>query len=290
MTAKSVREAGENPLVPNAKLRQMYIRMLTARMLDEAVTKRGKTSGRRIPTIHGQEAVRASTTIELANDDLVSDTAITAGMGLLMGGNAAFLLRGLTRTKKGSNKVWATSDVRHVLNAAGDTEERLRLSLGAALALKMQRRSGLVTAYAYKDDMRPATWRSILEIAARLELPILFIALLRNPSKEKDAETAKLCTAARAVGVPAIPVDACDAIALYRVTQESFGRLRGGDGPVLVEIVHWRDKGRRSGIGDPLEHLKESLSVRGICDAAWFKEIHKVARRQLFARSDSSKR
>lgn len=290
MTAKNVGEAGENPLVPNAKLRQMYIRMLTARMLDEAVTKRSKRNGKRIPTIHGQEAVRASTTIELTDDDLVSDTAVTAGMGLLMGGNATSLLRGLIRAKDGNDKVWAASDVRHGLSAAGDTEERLRLALGAALALKRQGRRGMVTVYAYKDDMRPAAWRSLLKTAGQFELPILFIALQRTPSKEKNAEIAKICAVARAAGLPGIPVDACDAIALYRVTQESFGRLRGGDGPVLIEIVHWQIKQRRSGIGDPLEHLKESLSIRGVCNAAWFKEIHKVARRQLFANHDSSKK
>lgn len=283
-------EAGENPLVPNAKLRQMYIRMLTARMLDEAATKRGKKNVKRIPTIHGQEAVRASTTIELMDDDLVSDTAMTAGMGLLMGGSAASLLRGLTGGNKSNDKVWAASGVRHGLSAAGDTEERLRLALGAALALKRQERRGMVTAYAYKGDMRPAAWRSILKIAAQFELPILFIALQRNPSKEKNAEIAKICAVARAAGLPGIPVDACDAIALYRVTQESLGRLRGGDGPVLIEIVHWQIQGRRNGIEDPLEHLKESLTIRKICNAAWFKEIHKVARRQLFAKRDSLKK
>ena len=74
MTAKSAGEAGENPLVPNAKLRQMYSKMLEARMLEEAVVKRVAKKGKkkRTAVIRGQEAVRVSTTIDLTQDDLVS--------------------------------------------------------------------------------------------------------------------------------------------------------------------------------------------------------------------------
>src|SRR6185369_5406368 len=44
--AKGAGDAGENPLVPNAKLKQMYTAMLEARMLEEAVKKKAHRTAR----------------------------------------------------------------------------------------------------------------------------------------------------------------------------------------------------------------------------------------------------
>src|SRR6476646_197615 len=99
--AKGAGEAGENPLVPNAKLRQMYTAMLEARMLEDAVTKkaRGAKGPGRVASIRGQEAVRVSTAIELGVEDLVSDVASSAGMGLILGGEPASLLKRFSKLK-----------------------------------------------------------------------------------------------------------------------------------------------------------------------------------------------
>src|SRR6516164_4808342 len=93
--AKGAGEASENPLVPNAKLRQMYTAMLEARTLDEAVAKKTRRSkgARQAASIQGEEAVRVSTTIELGPDDLVSDFSLSAGMGLILGGDPGSLLK-----------------------------------------------------------------------------------------------------------------------------------------------------------------------------------------------------
>lgn len=281
MTAKSAGEAGENPLVPNEKLRQMYIKMLEARVLEEAVTKRAKSRGRRgMVSVRGQEAIRVSTALELGADDLVSDAAATAAMGSILGGDARALLRGLALAKADRDKVLAEAGVKRLLRGASDSEERLQLATGAALALKAQGRGGIVVAYARKGELTPGAWRKVLGSAAKLELPIIFVVLDGAGSRKKNADFADVCDAAKAVGVPGIPVDACDAIALYRVTQESLGRTRGGDGPVLIESVHWAVNGRGRS-GDPLESLRETLLTRKISKATWFEETEKKARKQL---------
>jgi len=291
MTAKNVGEAGENPLVPNAKLRQMYSKMLEARMLEEAVAKRMAKKGKKKRTAvnRGQEAVRVSTTIDLTQDDLVSDAAPTAGMGLLLGGDPALLLRELTHAKAEWNKVLLEAGVSQLLRGTGDEEERLRLAVGAALALKTQGRRGIVVAYARKGEMAPSAWRRILSPAQKLDLPIVFVVLARGAQK-KGTELTEVCKSARAVGVPAIPVDSCDAVALYRVTQESLGRTRSGDGPILIESVSWRIKGNRDSVDDPLDHLKESLLARKICNDTWFEQLAKTTRGLLLRPSAASKK
>ncbi|HEX2918757.1 MAG TPA: thiamine pyrophosphate-dependent enzyme [Edaphobacter sp.] len=271
MTDISMGEAGENPLVPNEKLRQMYLKMLEVRKLDETAAKRAAAAGkRRIATIQGQEAVRVSTIVELGKHDLISDTEPTAGMGLLLGGDRASLLRGIASSKSEPEDLFNNAGCARYLGWVREADERLQLALGAALALKTQGRGGIVVAYAQKDELSAAAWKKILSSAAKHALPIIFVVLPRAGAIRKGAELNELCKVARAAGVPGIPVDACDSVALYRVTQESLGRTRGGDGPVLIESVRWRVEGKRTGIDDPLEHLKQFLLERRICDAKWF--------------------
>lgn len=279
MTVKSAGEGNENPLVPNAKLRQIYLKMLAARRLDDTAVKRAASGRRRIATIRGQEAVRVSTVIELGEDDLISDTEPTAGMGSLLGGDRARLLRGIAGTKAKSDTALADAGCKRLLGRIADEEERLHLALGAALAIKAQGTQGIVVAYARKDGMSAAEWRKLFSSAAQLALPIIFVALPRPGAVRKGSEHNELCGAARTAGVPGIPVDACDSVALYRVIQESLGRTRGGDGAVLIESVRWRVDGLRNGIDDPLEHLKQFLLDRRICDTKWFAQAAKTGNR-----------
>jgi TPP-dependent pyruvate/acetoin dehydrogenase alpha subunit len=84
--------------------------------------------------------------------------------------------------------------------------------------------------------------------------------------------------------VPGIPVDAGDAVALYRVAQESLGRTRGGDGPVLIECVAYPMEGSRGGApADPLVQLEKFLLDRKVCSKAWLERAGNEMRRRIAA-------
>ena len=280
--AKGAGEAGENPLVPNAKLRQMYTAMLEARMLEDAVTKKAKGRGR-IASIRGQEAVRVSTAIELGVEDLVSDVATSAGMGVILGGEPASLLNRFSKAKTEKASEGAGD---RLLPVTKDAEERLRVAVGAAAALKSQRRGGVVVAYARAREISNVGWRSVLGPAAKLELPVIFVVLPRTRGAKKGGSLAAACHAA---GVPGMSVDACDAVALYRVTQESLGRTRACDGPVLIECAAWHVEGKRTAPDDPLEHLRAFLLERKICTPAWFDRAGNEARKRLLSKRAASR-
>jgi TPP-dependent pyruvate/acetoin dehydrogenase alpha subunit len=277
--AKGAGEAGENPLVPNAKLRQMYTTILEARMLEDAVAKKARG---RIASIRGQEAVRVSTAIELGPEDLVSDVAASAGMGLILGGEPASLLKRFS-----SAKIEKASVGERLLPVMPDAEERLHVAVGAAAALKAQKRGGVVVAYSPAGEIGNVGWRRVLEPAAKLELPVIFVVL---PPTRRTKSGGSVLAACHVAGVPGMSVDVCDAVALYRVTQESLGRTRACDGPVLIECVAWHVEGKRTAPDDPLEHLKAFLLERKICAPAWFERTHDAARRRLLRKRAASKK
>ena len=286
-------ELHENPLVPNKKLRQMYVAMVEARVLDERIGSRkaawnaGVKAKRRLTSTRGEEACRVSTAIDLGSGDLVSDSQSGVVMELIAGARVESLLR---RLKEGVAIERAGHEGAGQLPWVKDAGERLRLALGAALALKMLKRERVVVAYVRHGEVGKSEWGKILEMAARLELPIFFVVLpagaraAKKHGVKQHGQTAKLCARARSCGVPGMLVDASDAVAIYRVAQETMGRLRGGGGPVLVECAEYEVEGTRgSSLGDPVLQMGESLLKKNVATKEWLDGAGDRLRRQIEA-------
>ncbi len=83
-------------------------------------------------------------------------------------------------------------------------------------------------------------------------------------------------------GVPAIFVDADDAVAIYRVAQESIGHARIGGGPALIECVPFvlERAGKRVAAQDAIVGLERTLLQRGVGSRAWMeREAKRFAKR-----------
>jgi TPP-dependent pyruvate/acetoin dehydrogenase alpha subunit len=281
----------ENPLVPNAKLRQMYVAMAEARALDEYVAglqkrvksrKGPKGRGRRLDSIRGQEACRVSTAIDLVPGDLVSDSHAGVVMDLVAGAKVSSLLKRVAELHSGKKtkgvKLEGTSG--RLLPWIDDAGERLKMAMGAALSFKVLGRANVVVAYVRPGEVEQGVWRRVLELAGRLELPVIFVVLPAAKGERRDGVTNLSGKTAR-WGVPGIPVDAGDAVALYRVAQESLGRTRGGDGPVLIECVAYRWGGDAA--DDPLVQMNGFLLGRKVCTKAWLERAGDGLRRRIAA-------
>ena len=277
----------ENSLVPNAKLRQMYVAMAEARVLDEHVAKLQKTvkGRRRLESARGQEACRVSTAIDLGPGDLVSDSQVGVVMDLIAGAKVSSLLTRVAEIHSGKKirgaKLGETS-VR-VLPWIEEAGERLRMAMGAALSFKTLGRANVVVAYVRHGEVGKGVWRKVLALAGRLELPVIFVILPAVKGEKRDG-VANLSAKTARWGVPGIPVDAGDAVALYRVAQESLGRTRGGDGPVLIECAAYRMEGSGGDTaGDPLVQMEEFLLGRRVCTKAWLERGGERLRRRIAA-------
>jgi TPP-dependent pyruvate/acetoin dehydrogenase alpha subunit len=275
----------ENPLVPNERLRQMYRVMAEARVLEEHITKLQKRvkGRRRLQSTRGQEGCRVSTAIDLGPGDLVSDSQVGVAMDLLAREKISSLLKRLAAFHSGKKEKRAKAGgVYGRLPWIDDSGERLRMAMGAALSFKTLRRANVVMAYVRHGEVAKGAWRRLLEFSSKLELPIIFV-ILPAAGGEKINRAANLSGKTARWGVPGIPVDAGDAVALYRVAQESLGRTRGGDGPVLIECMEFRTGGKAGLPVDPLVQMRKFLLGRKICSAAWLKTAGDGLRRRIAA-------
>jgi TPP-dependent pyruvate/acetoin dehydrogenase alpha subunit len=283
----------ENPLIPNKKLRQLFVAMVEMRVLDEHIAgvQRGAKARRRLDSIRGEEACRVSMAIELAEGDLVSDAQVGVTMRLLAGAKVGSLLSDVAKfnssAKRPETAVAEDDGVGRQLPWMENVGDRLRMAMGAALSFKTLKRPGVVAAFVREGEVSSRAWRQILTLASKFELPIIFVVLPgESGEKKKRNKAGALCTTARSCGVPGIPVDASDAVALYRVAQESLGRMRGGDGAVLVECVTFPAKEKlRSAVADPLVQMKEFLLGRKVCSEAWLDRAGDALTRQIAAAS-----
>ena len=277
-------EQHENPLVPNTKLRQMYEAMVEARVLDEHIARlQRRVRGRRkLGSTRGQEACRVSTAIDLGTGDLVSDSQVGVVMDLLAGAKIDSLLKRVAALHSGekAKAVKMSEASARLLPWIDDADERLKLAMGAALSFKALGRPNVVVAYVRHGEVAKGVWRRLLERASKLELPLIFVVL--PAEKDEKGGMADLSRRTAKWGVPGIPVDAADPVALYRVAQESLGRTRGGDGPVLIECVRFPAVGKKSCAPvDPLVPMKNFLLSRKVCTEAWLRGAGDGLRRRL---------
>jgi TPP-dependent pyruvate/acetoin dehydrogenase alpha subunit len=281
----------ENPLIPNKKLRQLFVAMVEMRVLDEHVARvqRGVKARRRLGSTRGEEACRVSMGIELVAGDLVSDSQVGVAMGLVAGATVKSLLREVGVLTSSAAAVVGSGVAGRQLPWIEEVGDRLRMAMGVALSFKTLKRPNVVAAFVREGEVSKGAWRQVLALASKLELPIIFVVLPQGPGKKrKSTEAGDLSALARSCGVPGIPVDASDAVALYRVAQESLGRMRGGDGPVLVECVAFAVKGRRA-VVDPLVQMREFLLGRKVCNEAWLDRAGDAMNRQIAAVTGNAK-
>jgi TPP-dependent pyruvate/acetoin dehydrogenase alpha subunit len=290
--------AFENPLIPNARLRQVYLAMMRARALARTLKP--------APSTVGLEACLVSTSVDLGPGDLVSDALAGGVIDFLRGATLGSVLRpGKTPkiSRRGAGRETVTR-----LPAASGTAERIWTALGAAAALQAEhvraraeaktsgaaaQPAGVVLVYAQIGGIKTALWRATLSFAARHELPMVFVVFpqLRGSTVGR-AKLGVVSALALACGVPGIAVDRDDAVAIYRVAQESIGRARAGGGPALIDCVPFVIQGapdQRKKADEAIASLERSMLHRRVCTQGWFDREAKSFASQIARERAASK-
>jgi hypothetical protein len=234
----------ENPLLPNAKLRELYALMQRVRSLAPRNAK-----GPRF------EAILAATLMHAEPGDYISPPP---------GAPAAALLaaeRTTVPTRKKSEPKPATP-----LPA----NQRLATAAGIAHGLKLSANKKIAIFYTDANTASARTesgWAEALAYAAQASLPLLVVIAditggpaITNPNAISWPSISKI---AKKLNLPVLTVDGADAVAVYRVMQESAHRARMGDGAAVLWCV-LPPAADRTPATDPIRNMQRYLAARNL--------------------------
>jgi TPP-dependent pyruvate/acetoin dehydrogenase alpha subunit len=253
-------KAFESPLIGHARMRAMYRALVEVRALAE----RQKTRAKKSP-LRGVEACWVGTAIDLKEGDLTSDT----------GGFLESALLGHVRAvgRRAGGKAAGATEIKRVLERLEDSPgepfpgsacDRLLCAAGAAMALKAASAQAVALAYARLDELSGAEWKRVLTVMGQEGLPLVMMVLPGESKVDLEAMTVKAAGSTERA-VPVIPVDAGDAVAIYRVTQETMVRARAGGGAALILGVPCRT--------DAVKLLGTQLVRKQICTERWVAAV-----------------
>ena len=233
----------DHPLLPQARLRELHALMKRCRDLDR----------KRHTLLPAREGWLAASAMQLvAGDLLCSEPGEDAQQALAPDGAVG----------------------RRPLSESGELPPTYRLpaAAGVACGFKRSGAKALVLSFASAGTAETG-WADTLNWAQRDQLPLLLAcAEVRVPGRKRQGDVLtweSLSAVAQRCSLPVFPVDAEDAVAVYRVMYESVLRARDGGGPaVLWGVFGSRSRTLLSRSAQPLARLEAYLRVRGIKPSA----------------------
>lgn len=151
----------------------------------------------------------------------------------------------------------------------GNFGERVIAAIGNAACDRL-RKNGRLTVIVCANAGTDAIVREAHQLADDAKLPVIFVEDWRQAGNGEAKKKGSAPLPQRIGAMPAIPVDAGDVIAIYRVAHESMARAREGSGPTRVLCVRWAATDNN---GDAVGHLEQWLEARGLPAQTWRREI-----------------
>ena len=165
--------------------------------------------------------------------------------------------------------------------------------------------TGLAFAHKYRDNGRlsltyfgdgSANQGQVYEsfnMAALWQLPVLFIVennqYAMGTAVGRASAQIELYRRGESLGIPGVQVDGMDVLAVKAAADEAVKHVRGGKGPILLEMKTYRYRGhsmsdpakyrtkeevqRVRAERDPIDHLRESILAAGVADQAALKAL-----------------
>ena len=203
----------------------------------------------------GQEAVAAGVGLHLRRGDLLTSTHRGHGHTLAKGGELRRMMAELHGRASGCNGGKGGS--MHIadfsvgmLGANGVVAAGLPIAVGAAQALKLQRRDAVVACFFGDGAINRGPFLEALNWAQVHLLPVLFVCEDNrwSATTATAALTAGAGAAARAeaIGVAAFTVDGNDVEAVADAAAAQLAPVRAGAGPRLLHALTYRMKGHVS--------------------------------------------
>lgn len=161
--------------------------------------------------------------------------------------------------------------------AAAAFKDCLVEAVGKAVIARMQGTRGISVVFS-PAGLAEGTLVEAHAMAVRAKLPLLFVESAGTSAANSSSRRANGSAGAGEGAMPAIPVDAQDVVAIYRVAHESIARAREGSGPTRVLCISGQlpvsGRGAPASAGsDAVEHLERWLAGRGLPAQQWRRKI-----------------
>lgn len=295
-----------------ARRLSLFRRMLAVRRFEEGAVELN-AAGLYVGHCHvaiGQEATCAALGELLRPGDLIADHHRNHGHYIALGLDAerayAEMLGRATGTNGGRGGAAHLCDIDNgFVWSTAIVGGSLGFGIGAAFALRQQRREGAVAVACFGDGaLEEGIAFEAMNMAAILSLPVLFlcennsagavgIAAFEWPSS--SLRVRHITDVPGSLAIPSMSFDGGDAETSHSALQELIGTVRAGGGPVFAEARTQRWPGGRyarttlaTGVSQ-LSHAWDPANAEGE-HAGWIREYDPLLReaRQLVAQSIAS--
>jgi pyruvate dehydrogenase E1 component alpha subunit len=203
----------------------------------------------------GQEAVAAGVCLNLEKDDYLTSTHRGHGHTLAKGASMESMMCELFGRATGCNGGKGGS--MHIadfsvgmLGANGVVAAGMPIAVGAAHAIKITGERRIVACFFGDGAVNRGPFLEALNWAKVFSLPVLFVCEDNRWSATTATEAMTAgdgpLARARSIGVPGVPVDGNDVLAVDRSAGELIKNVRSGQGPQFLHAITYRFKGHVS--------------------------------------------
>ncbi|MFN4140708.1 thiamine pyrophosphate-dependent dehydrogenase E1 component subunit alpha [Aestuariivirga sp.] len=292
-----------------AELKEALRRMYLIRRFEEGAEEaymRGLIHG----TMHlsiGQEASAVGATMGLRRSDYITSTHRGHGHCIGKGADPKLMFaeffgkeEGYCRGRGGSMHIAdvATGN----LGANGIVGGGLPIAVGAALAIRKQRRDDAVMCFFGDGATNEGAFHEALNMASVWKLPVVFVCENNkygmSVSTERSMAVKNVADRAAAYAMPGVTLDGNSIADVEEAIATAVGRARAGDGPTLVECKTYRTRGHSRSdrnryrtkeeieewkARDPIPRFESELLSHGLVSEADVAAIREAAEAEIAA-------
>jgi pyruvate dehydrogenase E1 component alpha subunit len=197
----------------------------------------------------GEEAVGVGTLHALSAADNIVATYREHGHALVRGMDMGVLMaemygkqEGCARGRGGSMHLFDRAT--RLFGGNAIVGGGLPLAVGLALADKMQAIRRVTACFFGDGAVAEGAFHESMNLAALWKLPVLFCCennlYAMGTALERYESQPDLCAKAASYSMPAVAVDGMDIVAVHDAAKAAAVRVRGGDGPVFMELRTYR--------------------------------------------------
>ena len=240
----------------------------------------------------GQEASAVGVGVMLQEGDYITSTHRGHGHCIAKGADPKFMFAeffgkdtGYCRGRGGSMHIADVASGN--LGANGIVGGGLPIAVGAALALKQERRPQVVICFFGDGANNEGAFHESLNMAAIWKLPVVFVCENNkygmSMSTERSTAVRRIAQRAQAYDIPGVTVDGNDFKEVAAAAETAIARARAGEGPTLIENLTYRHRGHSKSdrnryrtkeeieqwiAEDPIGRFEAELQQLGLIDAA----------------------